>query len=321
MTDNYCIRREPPFLPKLGDNYTPFVGSTTRTYNVIDPITGLPVTYTKTYNSSSSLIIFQGPEITSDYPENYFKNCGLRILPNPTKKTPNNLYNYYLYPPFENTSTPVTYTNLIPPIGEQRVISYSINFIDSANLKPTLLINVYPSLSTDPYDGGSKNYVGEILFFSYDNFNPFNYIGSLVSQQEMVCYEIELVNLIIPNNILQVSLGGLPAFYPYLYVELSNVSAAGANIRNSIYTNVPTATKATFRVPIDDIPQPEISTFIKIDGDGMVQTIKFKPNDNLFFSLFFYNGEIYNTITTKRYAPEPPEASCQISCMFSFRRL
>lgn len=322
LTDNYCIRRETPFLPKLGDTYTPFIGSATRTYTEIDPITGLPVTYTQTYNSSTNVIIFQGPNLIGDYIENYFKNCGVRIIPNPSDSTPTNrLYNYYLYPPFLKTSYPVTITNLIPPLNEQRVITYSISFKDTSSGKETLVLEVYPPFTVDPYDSGSNRYFGEILFFSYDNFSPFQYTGSLVSQQEMVCYEIELVNLVVPNEILKVAFGGLPAFYPYLYVELSNVSASGGALRNTIYSNVPTATKATFRVPIDDIPQPEVATFIKIDGDGMVQTIKFKPNDNLFFSLFFYDGEIYNTITKERYAPLPPEAFCQISCLFSFRRL
>jgi len=322
LTDNYCIRKEPPFLPKLGEPYTPFAGSATREYTNIDPITGIPTIYTKIYSSSSSIIIFQGSNIPYGYNENYFKNCGVRILANPFAKTiTDRLYNYYLYPPFSKTSYPVTITNLIPPLNEQRIIASSINFIDKITNLNTLVLEVYPPFTVDPYDSSSEKYVGEILFFSYDNFNPFQYSGSLVSQQDMVCYEIELINLIVPNETLKVALGGLPAFYPYLYVELSNISSSGGGIRNTIYSNVPYASKATFRVPIDDIPQPEVATFIKIDGDGMVQTIKFKPNDNLFFSLYFYDGEVYTTITKERYSPLPPEPFIQISCLFSFRRL
>jgi hypothetical protein len=309
ITDNYCIRKEKPFIPKLGEPYPDFVSSVT------DPVTG------KIYNSSNFLIILQGGFLLSDYTENFFKNCGLRILPNPGHPTTaNRYYNYYLHPPTIKTSTPVTSTNLIPPLGEERVISYSKSFVDGGG-NNTIILEVYPPFSIDPYTPADQIYKPEILFFSYDNFSPFIYTGSLVSQQDMVCYEIELVNLIVPNQILSVGFGGLPAFYPYLYVELSNVSAPGGGIKNSIYSNVPAASKATFRVPVDDIPSPLVATFIKIDGDGMVQTLKFKPNDNLFFSVFFYNGEIYNTIIREKYAPYPPEATCQISCIFSFRRL
>ena len=41
-----------------------------------------------------------------------------------------------------------------------------------------------------------------------------------------------------------------------------------------------------------DISNPIISTFIKLDSDGMVQTVKFKPNDNLYFRVFLFEFEI-----------------------------
>ena len=161
----------------------------------------------------------------------------------------------------------------------------------------------------------------EILNFSYDNFNPFTYTGSLVSQQDMVCYEVELLNLILPNEVLAVGEGGRIAFYPYVYVQLSNVSSACGGLSNIIYSNNPNAIRAIFRVPIDDVINPIISTYVKVDGDGMVQTIKFKPNDNLYFSVFLANGELYKTILPEYYSPAQPNPSSQISVCFSIRRL
>jgi hypothetical protein len=161
----------------------------------------------------------------------------------------------------------------------------------------------------------------EILGYSYDNCNPFVYTGSLISQQEMVCYEVELLNLILPNFVLSVGEGSRIAFYPYIYVELSNVSASSSGNRNIIYSNNPVSTRAIFRVPIDDVINPLISTFLKLDGDGMVQTIKFKPNDNLFFRVFMANGEPYETVIPEFYSPSPPNPATQISASFSIRRL
>ena len=77
----------------------------------------------------------------------------------------------------------------------------------------------------------------EILQFTRDNAVPFCYSGSLVSQQEMVCYEIELINLVLPNKTL--TSGGRTAFYPYVYVELQNVSGASAGTKCVIYSNNP----------------------------------------------------------------------------------
>jgi hypothetical protein len=159
----------------------------------------------------------------------------------------------------------------------------------------------------------------EILQFTRDNAVPFNYSGSLVSQQEMVCYEIELLNLILPNILL--ASGGRTAFYPYVYVELQNVSGAGSGLKNVIYSNNPNSTRMLFRAAIDDIPNPLISPFVKIDGDGMVQTVKFKPNDNLKFGVYLPNGDPFETVEQDYFSPSHPNPLVQVSALFSIRRL
>lgn len=208
---------------------------------------------------------------------------------------------------------------------------YTYNGPISQTLDSTSEINYYTGgpPSPTPWFFGLNNSLNvtytpssfEILGFSYDNYNPFIYTGSIVSQQEMVCYEVELLNVILPNFTLAVGEGGRIAFYPYVYVELSNVSASSSGNRNIIYSNNPNSTRAIFRVPIDDVINPLISTFVKVDGDGMVQTIKFKPNDNLFFRVFLANGEPYQTIIPEFYSPSPPNPATQISAAFSIRRL
>ena len=161
----------------------------------------------------------------------------------------------------------------------------------------------------------------EVLPFTLDSCVPFAYTGSMVSQQEMVCYEIELLNLVLPNQTLAVQGGGRTAFQQYIYVEFSNVSAAGGVTPHSIYSNNPSSTKMTFRAAIDDIPNPIISGFIKIDGDGMVQTLKFKPNDNLKISIRMQDGELYKVVKKDRPPPFEPDPTVQISACFSVRRL
>ena len=161
----------------------------------------------------------------------------------------------------------------------------------------------------------------EILQFSYDNHNPFVYTGSLVSQQQMVCYEIELVDLILPNKTLNIGVGSRIAFYPYVYVELSNVSGANAGMVNTIYSNNPNATRMTFRAPVKDVPNPVISSFVKLDGNGMVQTLKFKPNDNLMFSVHLPDGSLYEVQDDENVGPLAPNPEIQISALFSIKRL
>ena len=161
----------------------------------------------------------------------------------------------------------------------------------------------------------------EILSFAKDNEVPLNYTGSTVSQNQMVCYEVELISLILPNLPLDNTLGGLIAFYPYLYVELSNVSSPSGGTPGIIYSNNPNAHKALFRVAIDDTPTPTISKFIKVDGDGTVQTVKFKPNDNLHFRVYLQNGTLFATQEKDTAPPADPDPFVQISAEFSIRRL
>ena len=159
----------------------------------------------------------------------------------------------------------------------------------------------------------------EVLQFTRDNFTPFSYTGSLVSQQEMVCYEVELINLILPNKILYA--GGRTAFYPYVYVELQNISGSSAGTYSVIYSNNPNSTRMLFRVAINDIANPTISPFIKIDGGKMVQTIKFKPNDNFKFGVYLPDGQILQTVEYDTLSPVYPDPLLQISALFQMKRL
>jgi len=196
-----------------------------------------------------------------------------------------------------------------PPLGEiRRIIKYEGS---------TKKVTVSPSFSVVPDD--NMNF--EILPFSYDNFNPFTYTGSLVSQQEMVCYEIELLNLVLPNKTLNVGQGSRIAFYPYVYVEIANVSSASAGMINTIYSNNPNSTRMIFRATVDDTSNPFTSSFLKIDGHGMVQTLKFKPNDNLRFSVRLPNGDFFQLLEEENYSPLPPKEEIQISALFSIKRL
>jgi hypothetical protein len=76
-----------------------------------------------------------------------------------------------------------------------------------------------------------------------------------------------------------------------------------------------------FRAAVDDIPNPVISPFVKIDGDGMVQTVKFKPNDNFKFGVYLPNGEPLETIFADNESPDSVDPLLQVSALFSIRRL
>ena len=197
----------------------------------------------------------------------------------------------------------------------------SIFWISSGIISPPFKTFIAQTDNTAPNYDPQKQINLSILPFSYDGFNPFVYTGSRISQQEMTCYTIELKNLVLPNQVLDGGFGSLIPFYPYVYVELQNVTAAGAGLNNVLYSNNPNATKMMFRVPITDVPNPLNSTYIKLDSRGVVQTLKFKPNDNLKFGVYLCDGTPFETLIKDTKSPLRPNPLIQISAIFAIQRI
>ena len=244
---------------------------------------------------------FEFPVVGSSNEENFYKDLIIKMTSGPANSDFSSIKSYTIK---NNTKTIVLNTPLsaVPNPGD----TFSIT-----------------SGKTDPFPFTLTSFPQKfvVLPFSHDNLNPFVFTGSLVSQQELVCYEVQLLNLVLPNVILGTASGSLISFYPYVYVALQNVTAAGAGLNNIIYSNNPNSTRVLFRCPIKDVPNPVNSTFIKIDGSGMVQTIKFRPNDTLFFGVYLPNGEVFTTILEETMSPLLPNPVIQISACFSIKRL
>jgi hypothetical protein len=141
----------------------------------------------------------------------------------------------------------------------------------------------------------------------------------VVSQSESVAYEINLINLTLPN--ITITNGSRTAFYPYVYVEFTNTGSPSTSSKQIIYSNNPNSYKALFLVPITDLSDPLRTPFIKLDAGGMTQTVKFKPNDNLRFSVFLPNGKLFQTVMSDYYSPSPPNPLVQIDAVFGIRRV
>jgi len=257
---------------------------------------------------------------------NYQLNTSGCIFLGSAANTSDNYYNgqyIYVYPPLvaNNQTTPLTniegscfYINAYIGNG---INACFVNPVNPPNvIRPTQYYPSYQSESTSYPIGG--DYIN-IVSFSNDNYNPLMYNGSVVSQNETVAYEISLVNLTLPNITLVT--GARIAFYPYVYVEFTNVTAGSSSSKNVIYSNNPNSNRALFLVPITDINDPLRSPFIKLDAGSMTQTVKFKPNDCLHFSVFLPDGRLYQTITSDYYSPSGPNPFCQIDALFGIKRL
>lgn len=157
----------------------------------------------------------------------------------------------------------------------------------------------------------------EILQFSRDNFIPFTNLLSPANYQEDICFEIQLLHLIIPNTTLNVSNGGTINDYPYIYVEFGNSTGVGNKNPDVLTSNNDAAHRALFKVPISDISNIA-SDFIKIGCDFMAPTVRFMPTSSFFFGVKLPNGEYANFSTADNLSPLSPNPALQISATFSF---
>lgn len=155
-----------------------------------------------------------------------------------------------------------------------------------------------------------------IVSFLENNYIPLIYTGSTISQTQLVAYEISLLQLVLPNLILET--GSYISFYPYVYVEFS---VSNQRLSQTIYSNNPNSNKAIFLVPIRDIKYKTQTPFIKLRGGSMVQTVKFKPNDSLRFSVYLPNGKLFKTIPYDYYSPSDPNPFVQINAVFGIERI
>jgi hypothetical protein len=174
---------------------------------------------------------------------------------------------------------------------------------------------VYPPFDITTF--GTEQYTIEVEPFSYNNAVPFSYNGTLVQQN--ICYEFELLQIILPNFTLKTGFGSKIAFYPYIYVELSNVSSSGARLKNMMHSNNPNAVRMLFKVPIYDVSDPETTPFVRLVAIGMIHTMKFKPDDNLFFTVLLPNGDVFDTIQPEYYSPSIPNFDAQVSALFRYK--
>ena len=153
----------------------------------------------------------------------------------------------------------------------------------------------------------------ELLNFSRDTFNP---IKTVYNKDNYVLYEMELINIIVPNKLLDIKGGGYPKDYPYLMIELENVSIVGNN-RYTLISNNPNTSKVIFIAPIDDTTNLNVCNFIKFDGNGMRQIIKFKPDQSMKVTIKLPNGEIFKTLEKDTISPKIVNEQLQISICIS----
>jgi len=156
-----------------------------------------------------------------------------------------------------------------------------------------------------------------IISYKYDNANPLDYNGSVVSQSQTPCYSVTLSRLILPNKPLLT--GSRIAFYPYVYVEFTDATAP-TGTSHAINSNNPNSKRALFTIGIPQVSSPEIQAFLTL-SEGNTQIVKFKPNDNLRFSVYLPDGTLFTTLVPDSFSPYESDPGLQVNAVFTYTRI
>ena len=157
-----------------------------------------------------------------------------------------------------------------------------------------------------------------IVEFDYENYSPLDYNGTMVSTEQVVCYDMSIQSVTLPNT--QLLTGSSIAFYPYVYVQIENLTSPNRVSPNTIISNNPPSTKAVFTLYVPQVNNADIQKFVTLYAKSK-QIVKFKPNDNLKFSIYLSDGTPFQTLLPDTFSPYPPDPSIQIHAVFNLTRI
>lgn len=130
-------------------------------------------------------------------------------------------------------------------------------------------------------------------------------------------YELELLWLSVPNQILDVGYGGTLDRYPYIYCSL--YTGITNTTQQVLYSNNPYTSKVVFKVPVNEYFGD--TSFITLKDSKAKQTIYFDPSQDLFFELTLPDGTVISFNEFDNMPPYPPNPFLQINILVSMKKL
>jgi hypothetical protein len=162
----------------------------------------------------------------------------------------------------------------------------------------------------------------EIQRFTKDNVIPMRYIGTSIFNNP-VCQSINLINIVIPNRNINGGYGGTLENYSHIYVAI--YSEKMNSYQNPIISNGQVNnSNILFKVPVTYLPG---ASFLTLTYSGMNQSVAFRENDDLHFTVYLPTGDILDFEPFNQYTyfngfgfPIDSDPLVQISAVFEVTR-
>lgn len=158
----------------------------------------------------------------------------------------------------------------------------------------------------------------ELLPFSRDNASTLLYSGgSGGGGGANHYYEMELLWLSLPNQILSVGYGGTLDAYPYVYVSVFN---EGNRLTNqALISNNPNSSAVLFKVPVDEYFGD--TSFITLKNAKTKQTVRFDPYSDIRFTVSLPDGTPIQYSQKDNLSPNEPNPFLQVNCLIAIKKL
>jgi hypothetical protein len=202
-------------------------------------------------------------------------------------------------------------------VGSTRTATVTVAFSAAVASPDTFTVAGRSVTTASPFSGNVVTADSfELWVITSDNHKPFSTYSQITTP---VCCEIRMVHLILPNTLITGSYGGYLPAYPYLFVTVSNSpDISGDNIIQTNNRNVPTA---VFQLSLDDCSRSDMTSFLKLKGNGMVQKVKLSSANPLYIGIHLPDGSLYKTLTPDFESPLEPNSALQISALFQINEI
>lgn len=130
-------------------------------------------------------------------------------------------------------------------------------------------------------------------------------------------YELELLWLSVPNQVLDVGYGGTLDRYPYIYCSL--YTGITNTTQQVLYSNNPNTSRVLFKVPVNEYFGD--TSFITLKDSKAKQTVYFDPSQDLFFDLTLPDGTVISFNELDNMPPYPPNPFLQINILVSMKKI
>lgn len=134
------------------------------------------------------------------------------------------------------------------------------------------------------------------------------------------CYQIRLLDLVVPNKIIQTYIGNQISFYPFIFVTIQNETSNNYT-KYTFLSNSKQNAQTTFKIAVSQFSNdPGRLPYIRLSSKTTIQSY-FNLHKPFRFSIHLPNGELLDFVEKDNIVNDHPDPFSQISATFRFSEM